>query len=82
VDEGITELECGCEVETRSFGAQVRLCREHKHLAVDPRLRDKPDFSAKTANDPRKDQMPQRGPQHSDSSLPPERRSGDRLDPL
>jgi hypothetical protein len=52
-DDGmIKTLECGCETETRSFGTQVRLCKDHKHLAADPRLRSKPDFSAERANDP------------------------------
>lgn len=49
--EGINALECGCEVETRSFGTQVRLCSDHKHLAADTRLR--PNFSHEHANNPR-----------------------------
>lgn len=50
--ETIKTLECGCETETQSFGTQVRLCKDHKHLAADLRLRSKPDFSEKRANDP------------------------------
>lgn len=50
--EGRKELDCGCEIETRHFGTQVRLCTRHKHFATDAGLRNRPNFSAEHANDP------------------------------